>query len=371
MNTNGYLTLMKESESIAKLNEKIQALSMALATVHTVHRLLTTTLNFEELLPRLARLCLQALRSKSCVIFLLDSHKKTLIPQARVHLTSGSRRTVKKVSVGKRAEGRVAKTGNPHFTKHHLCVPLMDEDILGVISIREKEGRKPYTLYDREILTTLAEQAVIAFKNAKLYEEQERLTIDSIRSLSRILQYKTAHPNRSPDLLVGVALGIAAELHLLYEETKRLHYAALLHNAGMITVPERILFKPSRLTGPEYRLIQRVPEKSTQLIKPLRTLGPVLPIILHHTERYDGKGYPKGLQGEEIPLSSRILAVAKAFEAMVTYRPYRKKMGLKRAFTELKRHQGKQFDPHVVEAFFAFAKKKAFRNLLRHSSFHG
>ena len=356
---------MKESESKNSLYEKIQALSKALATVHTVHRLLTSTLNLDELLPRVARLCLQVLRSERCTIFLLDTRRTYLIPRARVHLNGGKRKRFQKLPVGKGIEGKVAKTGNSYFKKNHLCVPLMDEDVLGVISIKEKIGKKPYTLYDREILMTLGEQTVIAFKNARLYEEQEKLTMDSIHSLASILDWKTAGRTREKGFLVGLALGIAAELHLNHEEFKRLHYAALLHDAGMITIPEKILAKPSRLTGAEVRLIRDIPAKSVQLIKPLRALGPVRPIILHYTERFDGKGYPKGLREEEIPLGSRILAVAKAFEAMMTHRPYRKKVGMKDAFAELQRHQGKQFDPHVVQAFLAFSKKKAFQKLLR------
>jgi len=267
--------------------------------------------------------------------------------------------------VGVGVEGKIAKTGNPYFKKNRLCVPLLDEDVLGIISIRGKQEGKSYSLYDREILMTLAEQAVIAFKNAKLYEEQEKLTMDSILFLAAILESKTPGRKSASDLLVTLTLGIASELHLSHEETKMLHYATLLHDAGMLSVPERILTKPSKLTGPEYRLIQKVPVKSAQIVQPLRVLEPVLPMILHHTERYDGKGYPRGLKGEEIPLGARILAVAKAFEAMVHHRPYRKKVGLRHALMELKRHRGGQFDPQVVEAFMRFSNKRSFRKMMR------
>ncbi len=357
---------MKESETIDQLNEKIQALSLALSTVHTVHRLLSSSLDFGELLPRFARLCLQVLRAQSCVIFLLDARKKNLIRRAVVHHDPSSPADgLKKLSVGEGIEGKVAKSGESYFKKQTLCVPLMDEDVMGVISVHGKKGKKGgFSLYDREILMTLSEQAMVAFKNAKLYEEQEKLTIDSIRSLAAILECKTPMRRGSSELLSGLALGMAAELHLSHEETKILHYAALLHDAGMVAVPEKILTKPSKLTDPERQLMRKVPVTSTQLIKPIRTLEPVLPIVLHHTERYDGKGYPKGLKGEEIPLGARILAVANAFEAMVSHRPYRKRIGLRQALSELKRHQGRQFDPQVVEAFMAFTRKKAFRKLL-------
>ncbi|MBI4436950.1 MAG: HD domain-containing protein [Candidatus Omnitrophica bacterium] len=348
------------------IDEKIQALSLALSTVHTVHRLLTSTLNFDELLPRVARLCLQVLRSNDCSILLLDDAKKYLIPRVHVHLARPHRRKdSRNLPVGAGIEGKVAKTGNAYFKKNLLCVPLLDEDVLGVITIRGKQEGKPYSLYDREILMTLAEQAVIAFKNAALYEEQEKLTMDSIRFLAAILESKTPGRKRSSDLLVTLALGIAAELHLSHEETKMLHYAILLHDAGILSVPEHILTKPSKLTGPEYRLIQKVPTTSAKIVRPLRILEPVLPVILHHTERYDGNGYPKGLKGEEIPLGARILAVIKAFEAMVHHRPYRRRVGLRHALMELKRHQGGQFDPQVVEAFLRFTHKRSFRKIVK------
>ena len=355
---------MKESESKNQLNEKIQALSLALSTVHTVHRLLLSTLNFEELLPRFARLCLQVLRSEYCAILFLDGNRKNLVLRAHVTPERWRWKEVKKIPLGKGIEGKVAKTGNPYFGKSHLCVPLLDEDVLGIISVREKKDKTTYSHYEFEILITLAEQAVIAFKNAKLYEQQERLAMESIQSLAAILESKRSGENRSSDLLVALALGIASELHLSHEESKMLHYAALLHDVGMITVPEKILTKPTKLTRSEYRLIRDIPAKSAQFVRPLRTLEGILPLILHHTERYDGKGYPRGLKGEEIPLGSRILSVAKAFEAMITYRPYRKKVSVRLALTELKRHEGKQFDPHVVEAFLVFSKKKSFHKLI-------
>ena len=177
---------MNGSKSHQELNEKLEALSRALSTVHTVHRLLASTLNLDELLPRVARLCLQVLRSNSCTIFLLDRNRKYLLNRATVHMTRQKKPDRQRIRMGATVEGKVAKTGNAIFQKNHLCLPLMDEDVLGVLSVKDKQDRKPYTLFDREILVTLAEQAVIALKNATLFEEQEKLTMDSIRCLATL-----------------------------------------------------------------------------------------------------------------------------------------------------------------------------------------
>ena len=350
---------MNGFEPQQELNEKVEALSRALSTVHTVHRLLGSTLNLGELLPRVARLCLQVLRSNFCAIYLLDPSKKYLLNRTTVDLIRPKRSSRLRLRMGKGVEGEVAKTGNAVFKKKHLCIPLMDEDVLGVLSIRERQDKRPYSFFDQEILITLAEQAVIALKNASLYEEQERLTMDSIRCLAALLDRKAPGRRRSSSFIVKVALGVAEEMALSHDEMKTLHYAALLHDAGKFAIPEQILSKPSKLTAPEYQMVRQYPATSVEILKPIAALSPVMPIVLHHTERYDGKGYPKGLKGEAIPLGARILGVAKAFEAMTVQRPYRKRLGFRQAIREIKKHEGKQFDPGVVKAFLRFCRKRS------------
>lgn len=349
---------MNGFEPQQELNEKVEALSRALSTVHTVHRLLGSTLNLDELLPRVARLCLQVLRSNFCAIYLLDPSRKYLLNRTTIDVTRPKRTGHTRIRLGKGNEGEVAKTGNALFRKNHLCIPLMDEDLLGVLSVRDKQDGKPYTLFDREILMTLAEQAVIALKNATLFEDQERLTMDSIRCLAALLDSRAPLRRRSSGFIVKVALGIAEEMALSRDQIRILQYAALLHDAGKFAIPEHILSKPSKLTAPEYQMIRQAPMASAEILKPIAALEPVIPLILYHNERYDGKGYPKGLAGEAIPLGARILAVAKAFEAMTTQRPYRRRMGISQAIREIKKHQRKQFDPQVVKAFLRFCRKE-------------
>jgi len=352
----------KEYE-LAKLHETVRPRAIALSTVHTVHRLISSTLDLNELLPRIARLSLQIIRANRCSIKLVDSTRKVLLPKTTVDLREKKTR-LKKVRIGRWAPGKSVKLSKPVRGERYLAVPLIDEDVIGVITIYDKIDRKPFTAYDEEIMTTLAEQAVIAIKNAQLYKEQEKLTLGGIKSLAAVLD---AHrPIRhTPKLsLHKITLLIGQKLSMDEHELRCLEYAAVLHDAGQLVVPEEVLRKPTKLTGQEYELVKEHPERSVKIIKPIRTLKAVIPIILHHHENYNGSGYPKGLKGEQIPLGARIMAVVDAFEAMITKRPYRKPMDIDDAIEEIRKNSGTQFDPKVVTVFLQIIKKHDIRSML-------
>lgn len=349
---------------LAKLYETIRPRAIALSTIHTVHRLISSTLDLDELLPRIARLSLQVLRAKQCYIMLLEKNKKFLVPHAVVDLKNKNTISNKgniKVRVG--LEGRAAAESHAILKPDKLAVPLVSEEVIGVISVYHKQNGRPFSIFDQEILSTLAEQAVIAIKNAQLYKQQEKITLGSIKSLAAILDTKSPSIYTHTNLFVNLVLGIGRELNLSKEDLHVLHYAALLPETGKIGIPEEILKKPSRLTGSEYRLIKKHPLKGAELIEPLEVLKPTIPFILHHHEKYDGTGYPDKLKAEQIPLGARIMAVADAFEAMVCKRPYRKRLLLSKAVLEIKKNSGTQFDPKVVEAFLKVIKKLGIKNL--------
>lgn len=137
----------------------------------------------------------------------------------------------------------------------------------------------------------------------------------------------------------------------LHKSSRLVYVAALVHDVGKIGIPEAILNKPSRLTDDEYKKIQEHTVTGANILKQIYTFSNLVSIVRSHHERYDGKGYPDGLVGEEIPLISRIIAVADAFEAMTSNRSYRKRFSIDYAIQELKRNSGTQFDPMVVEHF--------------------
>lgn len=349
------------NEELKTLSETIQPRCVALSTVHTIHRLISSTLNLEELLPRVARLCCQVLRSDSCGIWLVDRKKQILQPRAIVELKKGSGLAARPTRFGKGLLGKVASTTKASLGPRRMAVPLVEEECMGVLWVCRVARAKPFGVLDQEILTTLAEQAVVAIRNAQMYETQERVTWGTIRSLSAILDGMDAYSPKttkssSAKRLAEIAVAIADEMKLPSALQKSLQYAALLHDAGRVGIPDEILHKTTKLEPAEYAQMKEHPVKGATLLEPLETLEPAVPIILYHHERYDGTGYPKGLKKEAIPLGARILGVANAFEAMISERPYRRAMSVAEAAAEIGSHSGTQFDPKVVEAFLRLAQ---------------
>lgn len=351
--------LMREVQremELATLYETIRPRAIALSTIHTIHRLISSVLDMDELLPKVARLVLQVLRARRAEIMLIDKKKRALVPKAVVDLDERVLHA-RSIPLKKGPVGKVARTGNAYLEKDILSVPLLHEEIIGVLTVARKVDRSEFTTFDKEILSTLAEQAVIAIHNAQLYEEQSRITIGSIRSLAMILDTKSPYTYTHSNGFVKLVLAMGLEMGLSGEAIRNLHYAALLPDAGKLWVPEEILGKASKLTGREYKIIREHPIRGVEIIKHIDVLKPCMPIVLHHHERYDGTGYPKGLKGDEIPLGARIMAVADAFEAMLLKRPYRKAKSISQAVSEIRRFAGTQFDPKVVAAFLKLYRK--------------
>ena len=127
--------------------------------------------------------------------------------------------------------------------------------------------------------------------------------------------------------------------------------AGLLHDVGKIGVPEAVLQKPGRLTDEEFEQIKQHPAIGAKILRDIKQIEDIIPGVLYHHERYDGKGYPDGLAGEDIPLMGRIICLADCFDAMTTSRTYRKALPLEVAMAEIRRCAGTQFDPRLAEVF--------------------
>jgi putative nucleotidyltransferase with HDIG domain len=145
----------------------------------------------------------------------------------------------------------------------------------------------------------------------------------------------------------------AATLHCTEEEIQTIRRAGLLHDIGKISIPEEILHRPGPLAEEEWALIRRHPDVGAEIVLMVSNLAEVAELVRSHHERYDGKGYPRGLKGEDIPLGGRILAITDAYTTLTDGRAYREAISHNEAITELKRCSGSHFDPQVVEAFLS------------------
>jgi HD-GYP domain-containing protein (c-di-GMP phosphodiesterase class II) len=355
----GYIISITEEISkgleLARLYELVRPRAIALSTVHTIHRLISSTLDIKELFPRIARLSLQILKAERARICMKNPNTGRLECVASVDYSKSV--DIFKLNINPTPiEQKVFQTGRSVFRDNILCVPLADEEVCGIIIARDKVGSEKFTIFDREIVTTLTEQAVNAIKNAQLYKEQEDLTAGIIKSLGYLLDAKFPRLYTHTELFKDLMLEFGKELGLTKREQKFLHYSALLPDLGKLVMPTELLQKKKALSGKERSMLKTHTKRGIEVLKYLDVLKPVIPIILHHHEKYNGTGYPDRLKGDKIPLGSRIMAVVDAFEAMICHRPYREPMPFRIAVSEIRRQSGKQFDPDMVDALVSIAK---------------
>lgn len=328
--------------------ETVHPRALALSTIHSVHRIMASSLRLSELLPRIGRLCAQVIKAKKCSIFLLDPTKSYLIPKF-----SFGEKTIRKrkLKIGSGLEGRMAQTAEFHLSRSSVAVPFIEEDVVGVIVLRDKITGTPFTQTDLEILKTLSEQAVVAIKNAQLFEETEQLTMSSIKTINELLALTFSGDHEHHPLFSELVFQMGRDLGLAGAELTHLRHATFLIDAGQLGTPEHILVKKTKLTEKEFEEIRRHPYRGANILQHISSLRPVIPMILHHHERYDGLGYPDHLKGEEIPIGARIVSVVDSFIAMLSHRPYRQIRQTEEAIDEIKTNAGTQFDPKVVGSF--------------------
>jgi HD-GYP domain-containing protein (c-di-GMP phosphodiesterase class II) len=175
--------------------------------------------------------------------------------------------------------------------------------------------------------------------------------IQSVWGLVEALEARDPYTRSHSDNVVRYAVAVGRTLGLCQRELDTLKSAAMIHDIGKIGVPDAILRKPGRLTPDERQVMEEHPLIAVRILDPMRFLDRELPIVRHHHERWDGKGYPDHIAGKRIPLESRILAAADAFDAMTSTRVYQESRGVSQAIAILQECAGTQFDPDVTAAF--------------------
>lgn len=179
---------------------------------------------------------------------------------------------------------------------------------------------------------------------------------DAVASLVSALNSKDPTTRDHTERCSWYAAELARELGLSEHESSILRMASLLHDIGKLVIPDEVLRKPTALTEDEWQLMRQHPSSGQHILSQMDSVADAVPAIVHHHERFDGTGYPLGLAGDDIPLSSRILSVTDAFDAMTSDRPYRKAMSVEAALQELEDHAGAQFDPKIVDRFVEFVR---------------
>jgi putative nucleotidyltransferase with HDIG domain len=250
------------------------------------------------------------------------------------------------------------------YAKQIIAVPLQREDqILGCLFGIDKMSGE-FDSVDSKLLNSIANESAIYLENVTLFADVHGLMMGLLHSLTSAVDAKDAYTCGHSERVALLSRHLAKTIKMSDAEVERIYMAGLLHDVGKIGVPEAVLQKPGKLTPEEFDQMKKHPEIGARILADIKQIRDIIPGVLHHHERYDGKGYPAGLAGENIPVMGRILCLADCFDAMTSNRTYRKALPLEVALTEIRRCSGTQFDPALAEAFLRTGCEE-FRELLR------
>ncbi|MDQ7096735.1 HD domain-containing protein [Desulfosporosinus sp. PR] len=238
-----------------------------------------------------------------------------------------------------------------HKVSSMMCAPLRIKDrVIGVINLSSAEPAN-YTAEDLKLLSVLTLQAAAAIENARLYDNLKEAFLTTVSTLAETIDKRDPYTGGHTKRVMEYSLAIGNFLGLSNPERERLKLAAILHDIGKIGVRDNILLKEGKLDETEYNEMKRHTVYGEEVLKYIKFFNDIIPGVKSHHERYDGRGYPEGLSGEQTDIIARIIAVADTFDAMTSDRPYRKALSKEAAFAEIKKNSGSQYDPQVVEAF--------------------
>ncbi len=232
---------------------------------------------------------------------------------------------------------------------------LVKQKVRGALILEQPAGHE---LDDKDIrrVRQIADQAAVAIDDVMLVKELENMSWGALRALARTIDVKSRWTAGHSERVTELALALGREMGLGEEDMEALHRGGLLHDIGKIGVPAAILDNPEALRPDERAVIERHPVIGARILEPIPAFRAVIPVVLQHHERWDGSGYPDGLRGEEIHPLARIVAVADAYDAMVSRRPYRDASRLAPALSVIEEGAGRQFDPRVTSAFLRHMK---------------
>ena len=346
------------------LDAERQRLSLIFEFSEKVHRLAS----FDQIVLRFLRDVTRILGAREGTYFALDPRRHDLYIRCHV----GSRREVVegfRLQIGEGIAGAVAKDGMPRIVNDVTSCPeyvpknnpirniivapvFVRGQIVGVVNVNDREsGEKPFSNRDLQLLVSLARLGGVALENVKLYSEIRSLLLALIESLSNAIDAKDTFARGHSQRVAFLSSAIARRLSLSEQDLDMLQVAALLHDIGNLAVSEAVLKKEGPLTERERAQIKEHPALGASILSPVEQLSAVLPGIMDHHERHDGRGYPRHLKGGEISQQGRVIAIADAYDAMTHERPFRDACSPEEALAEITAEAGAQFDPALVPVF--------------------
>jgi len=353
---------------LKRIEEKVERLAL----LSQLSQILNSTLDQKEIRRRAMEAATRLMKAEVGSLLLIDEEKQQLYFVVALGDREEDIKTIP-LNFGEGIAGWVAQQGKPLIvnspekdprffkgvdertefkTRNIICVPVkVKEKTIGVLEAINKQKKGKFNKEDLFLLTSLADQVAIALDNSRLYQELEEMFFQTADSLADAIEQRDPYTGGHTQRVTSYSQAIAKYLQLGPLERKWLKITSVLHDIGKIGIEDQILRKPERLSPEEFSMIKRHSNIGAKIIEHIRQLKEIIPGVKHHHEQVDGKGYPDGLRGEEIPILAKIVAVADTYDAMTTNRPYRKAMEKDAAVEELKRCSGTQLDKDVVQAF--------------------
>jgi len=356
---------------------RIEGKAERLALLSKLGQILNSTLDHKEIRRRAMEAATRLMKAEVGSLLLINEDKDQLYFEVALGDREEDIKTIP-LNFGEGIAGWVAQYGkalivnspreDPRFfkgvdertefkTKNIICVPIkVKEKVIGVLEAINKQKGK-FDMEDLFLLASLADQVAIALDNSRLYQELEEMFFQTAESLADAIEKRDPYTGGHTQRVTLYSQAISKYLQLKPLERKWLKITSALHDIGKIGIEDNILKKPETLNSEEFDIIKRHSMIGVEIIEHIRQLRESIPGVKYHHEYVNGKGYPDGLKGEEIPILAKIVAVADTYDAMTTDRPYRKAMEEVAAIEELKRCSGTQFDREVVEAFMQAYQK--------------
>ncbi len=358
------------------VSRRLKTATKELDTIIRLSQSMISTLDMQKVLPLIVKNASLIMGTQACSVRLLNKPADTLLPGMSYGLNLDYLQNTP-IRVGEGIAGLIALTKKPisvtdithdkrvkyanYLVKmgiHSILgAPIIfNEQLLGVL-VTYSYHRRQFSSEEVKLFLAFASQAAIAISNAQMHENLHRIYLDTIKSLVLAMEARYPYMKGHSTRVTRYAIKIARRMQLSSLEIEIIRYSGNIHDVGKIAIPDDILNKPGKLTASERAIIELHPVKGQEMLLPLKFLEKGIPIVRHHHERYDGRGYPDGLEKKQIPLGARILCTADSFDAMVSQRPYRPKLSLREAINELKVNSGTQFDPEVVKIFLEVLRK--------------
>ncbi|MHB0884808.1 MAG: GAF domain-containing protein [Bacillota bacterium] len=362
-------TAVQEAKLRGKLERKVSQLTAISRASHH----LTAILDLPVLLQEVVAFLANELGYNYAGLFLLDKEAEEIHLEAKAGnladlVPDGYRQSVNlgltgwavrnaKPLVSEGAPHRTEATGPRLLSKACMCLPLVvGPEVLGVLDL---ESTTPGVFTPDEVtaIDILARQLAIAIHNANIFRRERELYLSAVKTLAEAVDARDHHTRAHSTRVARYALMIAHQLDLPVEQLATVEYAGLLHDIGKIGLDDGILRKKGILDPLERAQMMEHPTKGANILQQVAAFREIVPLVKHHHEWFAGGGYPDGLSGPAIPLGARVLAVADAFDAMTTDRPYRLGLTPEEALSRLAAGSGTQFDPTIVGAFSARLRK--------------